>query len=123
MRQLTKTTFFALVSNVSGIENSEEVETELETAFDNFATEVIAVVASGQSYQSLFRTLRYTRVHLQALRDAAVATYEAEKKCVQTTHLYQYRHRAVRYGNRADEFCFERGVRADCRIGRVCVDG
>lgn len=123
MRQLTKTTFFALVSNVSGIENSEEAETELETAFDSFIEEVIALTESNQSYQSLFRILRYTRLHFQALRDAASATYEAKKKCVSTNGLYRHCYRPSGYGNGATNLCSKRRIETVCRVGRVCVDG
>lgn len=64
MDQLAKTELFGLLS-----ESSQTVTNhEMQHAYENFVTEVVALNQSETDYQTAFRSLNFSRVELQSLQ-------------------------------------------------------
>lgn len=76
MKRLIQTTAFEQLSS------NDLVAIQTRTACDRFIEDVIRLSETEKDPQSLFRTLCYTRFHLQAIRKKNGLTVGMGKKCV-----------------------------------------
>lgn len=78
MKRLTQTSIFKMVKSTQ-----KEAFTciELDAAMDEFITYLIKLSDAESDYISLFRTLHYTKHHLNSLLKENIPCCEVKKKC------------------------------------------
>ena len=82
MKRLIQTTAFEQLSS------NDLVAIQTRTACDRFIEDVIRLSETERNPQSLFRTLCYTRFHLQAVCKKNGLTTGMGKKCIRTTSCH-----------------------------------
>ena len=76
MKRLIQTSFFEVLSSQNPTESQVRMATEC------FWEEIIALSVSDTDCVSLFRTLRYTRFHLESMTETSGIPTEMGKKCI-----------------------------------------
>lgn len=76
MKRLIQTSFFEVLSSQVSTESQVRIATE------RLLEEIVALSISEPDSASLFRTLCYTRFHLQTICEKSGLTTEMGKKCI-----------------------------------------
>lgn len=76
MKRLIQTTAFEQLAS------NDLTAIPIRAVCNNFIEDVIRLSETGKDLQSLFRTLCYTRFHLQTIYEKSGLTTEMGKKCI-----------------------------------------
>ena len=107
MKQLIETETFELLLS----DNSK-------TATDNLIKEIIRLGETEANLASLYRTLHYTRFHLESMTETSGIPTEMGKKCIGAALCHLHRAGISENANAGTSSCFARQTRQETLLDR-----